>query len=472
MASDLQITSVANFNRLQIPFSTDDEYNNPLMNTEFIGDYEWLELSVTKEGFYKYKISSVIAFAEWLIASDNIAVKDDWGYIWNGSFWERVPVKQVFNMVDVTITALCDRLKISTPKKRELQRDVKPYLVEKSRKFDDSIKDDYIAFKNYTLNVNTNNFFTPVKDYNIIHGFDFEPKANELPETWVAYAEYMFGANAKYLWAWLGYAFQANMSWKQGALFLLDPIGGTGKTYFVTKITGAMFGNNRIGAFKLKNLQGNNARFETARFVGKSLMIDDDASRVRFKEDDTFKSITGGGWSPVERKGIDGTDYRITAKMIVNVNEMPTFNDSGAIKRRLHIIKTVAPVVDGKPEEKSRRDQLFPEYKLQQEIPMLATYAIEQYQEAVKHNWTIEGNIVDDIVALDPFTQWVDKYLSDPVYQGERKSNELYKQYCDYYDSLKLGENERPMSSTAFGKKMSERYIGDKRRDGKYYFIK
>lgn len=469
MANDLKLTSVDRFNTIQIPFSEQEEMNNPMMSTEFIGDYNWLEIQVSKQGAFKYVITSVVDFSEWLIATDNMAVKEDWGYIWNGSFWDRVPVKQVYNMVDVAITFLSDRLRITTNKKRELQRDIKPYLIEKSRNFDDSIKDNYIGFKGWTLNVSTNVFFNPVKEKYVIHGFDFDPVPNEIPETWVAYAKYMFGENAKFLWAWLGYAFQSNMSWKQGALFLLDPLGGTGKTHFVTKITQAMFGSERVGAFKLKNLQGNNARFETARFVGKSLMVDDDASRVRFREDDTFKSITGGGLSPVERKGVDGTDYRITSKMIVNVNEMPTFNDSGAIKRRLHIIKTAAPVATAS--ERQKRDGLFPEYKLREEIPMLATYAIEQYQEAVKDDWKIEDNIVDDIVALDPFTQWIN-VLSDVSYHGERKASDLYNNYSDYYEGLNLGDNERPMSMQAFGKKMAERYKRVGKKDGKYYLIK
>lgn len=469
MSNDLKLTSVNVFNTLSIPFSEAEELNNPQMSTNFIGDYNWLEIRLNKEGGYKYVISSVVDFSEWLIATDNMAVKEDWGYIWNGSFWEQVPVAQIYNMIDVSITFLCDRLRISTSKKRELQRDIKPYLIEKSRDFDDSNKPDYIGFKNWTLNVTTNVFFNPVRDMNIIHGFDFEPEPNEIPKTWVAYSEYMFGENAKFLWAWLGYAFQSNMSWKQGALFLLDPLGGTGKTHFVTKITQAMFGSQRTGAFKLKNLQGGNARFETARFVGKSLMIDDDATRVRFREDDTFKSITGGGLSPVERKGIDGTDYRITAKMIVNVNEMPVFNDSGAIKRRLHIVKTVAPVATAS--ERLKRDQMFPEYLLREEVPKLATYAIEQYQAAVEEDLQIEDNIVDDIVALDPFTQWVDT-LRHSNNQGERKASELYSEYSDYYLGLNLGEDERPMSTKAFGKKMAERYKRLLKRDGKFYLIK
>ncbi|MFP7242376.1 DUF5906 domain-containing protein [Pediococcus pentosaceus] len=457
------LPSVNTFLGAQIPFSEVDEVERG-MNTEFVDNFRWLELHVQKNGKYKYAISSIVEFAKWLIRYDNLVIKNDWGYLWNGSFWDRVSVKQINNMVDVSIMTITDRLKISSNKKRELQKDVKPYLIERSRNFDDSVKSNYIGFKNWTLNVNENNFFEPKKEMAIIDGFDFEPIPNEIPKTWVAYADYMFGQNAPFLWAWLGYAFQAEMSWKQGALFLLDPIGGTGKTHFVTKITQAMFGSARVGAFKLKNLQGNNARFETARFVGKSLMVDDDATKVRFREDDTFKSVTGGGLSPVERKGIDGTDYRITAKMIVNVNEMPIFNNSGAIKRRLHIIKTKAPIATA--EEIRIRDVLFPEEKLQAEKPMLATYAIEQYQKAVKDDLQIVGNIADDIVALDPFERWRQTLLP-----GIRKSSKLYDEYFQYYNNMDLAENDKPMTNTAWGRKMANWYEKLDKRDGKYYEI-
>lgn len=459
-----RLNSVMIFDKIQVPFTEHDVINKGI-TTDFADAYPWIDVHETKEHNLKYKINSNVLFMNWLIQQDNLVIKNDWGYFWNGSYWDRMNVKDVNNMIDVSIMFICDKLRISNSRKRELQKDVKSYLIERSRGFDDSVKPDYIGFKNWTLNVRENNFFEPVKDMNIINGFNFEPEANKLPETWVAYSKYMFGDNARFVWAWFGYAFQNDMGWKQGALFLLDPIGGTGKTHFVTQITQAMFGKDRVGAFKLKNLQGNNARFETARFVGKSLMVDDDASKVRFREDDTFKSVTGGGLSPVERKGIDGTDYKITAKMIINVNEMPTFNDSGAIKRRLHVVKTVAPVAD--TEEIMKREELFPTEKLLKETPMLATYAIEQYQDAVMEDWKIYNDIVDDIVALDPFSLW-----QRTLIKGERKASELYAEYEQYFLGLNLGEDNQPMTMSAWGRKMVNWYTKKKTMQGMVYEIK
>jgi hypothetical protein len=358
-----------------------------------------------------------------------------------------------------------DKLRLTKTKIDELSKRVKTTLIEQSESFDNSAKDRYIAFNGWTLDVTKNNFEKPRKELNVIDGFEFSPDgANTVPETWVSYADYMFGQNARYVWAWLGYAFQSNMNWRQGALFLLDPIGGTGKTYFITQITQAMFGEERVGAFKLKNLQGNNARFETARFIGKSVMIDDDATRVRFKEDDTFKSVTGGGLSPVERKGIDGTDYKITAKMIINVNEMPVFNNAGAIKRRLHIVKVEAPVATSR--EIEQRNVLFPPEDLQAEIPSLATYAIEQYQQAVKEDWQIIDNIADDIVATDPFVIWL-----ETLEKGTFKSNDLYQNYVTSF-IITMGEEEKPMTLNGWGRKMVNYFKKIQKREGAYYVIK
>lgn len=215
----------------------------------------------------------------------------------------------------------------------------------------------------------------------------------------------------------------------------------------------------------MKNIQGDKARFETARFVDKSLMIDDDASRARIKEDDTFKSVTGGGLSPIERKGIDGSEYKITAKMIINVNEMPIFNNAGAIKRRLHIIKTVAPFVDA--DEEARRDELFPEEKLQNEIPSLATYAIEMYQKAKKEDWQIAGNIVDDIVATDPFAEWFGN-----LQPGTYRASDLYNMFVEYYTELGISDGHDPMSKTAFGRKMANYANKKRRQEGVMYEVK
>lgn len=257
---------------------------------------------------------------------------------------------------------------------------------------------------------------------------------------------------------------QNDMNWRQGALFLLDPIGGTGKTYFVTKVTSALFGSNRIGAFKLKNLQNGKERFETSRFVDKSLMIDDDASGVQFKDDDVFKALSGGGLSPIERKGVDGSEYRVTAKMIINLNQMPVFNNSGAITRRLHIIKTVAPFASA--EEIKMRDNLFPEDELMKEIPSLATFAIEMYQKAVEEDWDIIGNIADDIVATDPFVDWF-----KTMERGEYKGVELYERYVEHYHGMEFDDKYDPISKNSFGRKMANYATKINRRDGKYYKI-
>lgn len=470
MESELALRSVRAFEQIQIPHTLDDVFSGR-GTTDFVDSLDWLSSTVKnrtadgEHGDIRYTINSVTAFSKWLVSFDDYAVKNDWGYHWNGNYWERMAVKQVYNMIDVAIMTIADLLHLAMNKKRELQRDIKPYLIERSRDFDDTVKPNYIAFKGWTLNVTTNGFFPPEKNMNIIGGFDFAPDPDKIPDTWIAYSQYIFGDNARFFWAWMGYAFQNDMNWKQGALFLLDPIGGTGKTYFVTKLTQALFGSQRVGAFKLKNIQGDKARFETARFVDKSLMIDDDASRARIKEDDTFKSVTGGGLSPIERKGIDGSEYKITAKMIINVNEMPIFNNAGAIKRRLHIIKTVAPFVDA--DEEKRRDELFPEEKLQDEIPSLATYAIEMYQKAKKEDWQIVGNIVDDIVATDPFVEWFGN-----LQQGTYKASELYDKFVEYYVSLDISKDNDPMSTTAFGRKMAN-YANKKRlKEGAVYEVK
>lgn len=466
MSQEYSLRSVTSFKQNKVPLTYDDF--NDGMSLGFVNNLDWLDVTVKqKENQIKYKVTSIVNFAEWLIGFDSVAVKDDFGYIWNGSYWQSMPVKNIFNMIDVSILTIADKLQLSSNKKRELQKDVKPILIEQSREFDNTPKSGYIAFENWTLNINTNNFFKPKKEMNLIDGFDFSPdETGKLPDTWIAYAHYMFGNNADFLWAWFGYAFQSNMNWRQGALFLLDPIGGTGKTHFVTKITQAMFGEKRVGAFKLKNLQGNNARFETARFVGKSIMIDDDATRVRFKEDDTFKSITGGGLSPVERKGVDGTEYRITSKMIINVNEMPIFNNAGAIKRRLHIIKTQVPVATAA--EIARRDALFTEEDLENEIPRLATYAIEMFQKAVREDWHVKNSIVDDIVAQDPFVTW-----HETLEPGLQKASDLYMDYTDFYDTKFASKNEddKPMSVQSWGRKMANWNEKITTREGKFYKI-
>ncbi|MDR3241779.1 MAG: DUF5906 domain-containing protein [Lactobacillaceae bacterium] len=456
---------MAKFNeKTVIPWSVDDDEISP---AQFVSKIPWLTYQENrKTGNVKYKIKSVEEFAVWYVNQAESLIKGDYGYIWNGSYWKAVKPSEVLNNLYMSVIGLTDKLEIAQTKKRELERDTKEYLIGLGKSFDDSIKTEYVAFKNATLTLDTMLLDQPNKQQNIIGGFDFDVSDDDrLPETWIKYVDYMFGENSRIFWAWLGYGFYNDMRWWQGALFLLDPIGGTGKTYLVSKLAKALFGEERVGAFKLKNLQGSSARFETSRFIGKAIMLDDDATKVRFKEDDIFKSVTGGGISPVERKGIDGTDYMITAKIIANVNEMPVFNSGGAVTRRLHILRTVAPVAT--KDEIEKRNQMFPDGLLQEEIPRLIPYTVEMFQKAYKEDWQILNDIAAEVVEDDPFEQWHKRIGS-----GTYRSTELYQGYVDEFNDMYPGENEQPMSIQKWGRQMANWNDSFKNRAGKFYTFK
>jgi len=102
-----------------------------------------------------------------------------------------------------------------------------------------------------------------------------------------------------------------------------------------------------------------------------------------------------------------------------------------------------------------------------EETPMLATYAIEQYQDAVMEDWKIYNDIVDDIVALDPFSLW-----QRTLIKGERKASELYAEYEQYFLGLNLGEDNQPMTMSAWGRKMVNWYTKKKTMQGMVYEIK
>jgi hypothetical protein len=98
---------------------------------------------------------------------------------------------------------------------------------------------------------------------------------------------------------------------------------------------------------------------------------------------------------------------------------------------------------------------------------MLATYAIEMFQKAVREDWHIKNDIVDDIVATDPFVLWFSEHE-----KGTFKFNELYKDFNAYFEDLSLGEESAPMSKNAFGRKMTNYATKVNKMDGKYYQIK
>ncbi len=141
--------------------------------------------------------------------------------------------------------------------------------------------------------------------------------------------------NVDYMLEWIGYTMLSAINVKV-ALLLYSPQPDSGKTTMLTLIT-SLLGNHNVSAVPLISID--NDRFMRANMEGMFANISGDLEADAPLSSAMFKKILGGDELPIERKGIQATKMRNTAKMLFAANTLPqTTDQEAAYFRRWHIL--------------------------------------------------------------------------------------------------------------------------------------
>ncbi len=134
---------------------------------------------------------------------------------------------------------------------------------------------------------------------------------------------------------WIGYAMLPALQLKL-ALLLYSPQPDSGKTTTLNLIT-SLLGTHNCSAVTLQALD--NDRFQRANLDGMLANVAGDLSAEAAVSSSMFKSLLGGDEVTIERKMVQATKMRNTAKLLFAANSLPpTADQEDAYFRRWHII--------------------------------------------------------------------------------------------------------------------------------------
>lgn len=134
---------------------------------------------------------------------------------------------------------------------------------------------------------------------------------------------------------WIGYAMLPALQLKL-ALLLYSPQPDSGKTTTLNLIT-SLLGTHNCSAVSLQALD--NDRFQRANLDGMLANVAGDLSAEAAVSSSMFKSLLGGDEVTIERKMVQATKMRNTAKLLFAANSLPpTADQEDAYFRRWHIV--------------------------------------------------------------------------------------------------------------------------------------
>jgi putative DNA primase/helicase len=175
-----------------------------------------------------------------------------------------------------------------------------------------------------------------------------------------------------------------------------------------------------------------------------------------------IKQLTGG--DPITARYLyeNHFDFIPKVKLFIAGNHKPIIKgDDYGIWRRIHLIPFEVQI----PE--AQRDPKLPE-KLRQELPGILNWAIQGCRAWQKSGLNVPPKIRDAVKQyrdeMDIMAQWLEECCDlDPAYSI--KAQEAYRIYKWWAET----NGFRPMTNASFGRKLGERFTGQKTSTGKVY---
>jgi putative DNA primase/helicase len=252
------------------------------------------------------------------------------------------------------------------------------------------------------------------------------------------------------------------------------PQTGNGKSVLMNIVRRIMGSQMSAASSKaLIKTKGDKHSVEIADLAGPRILQMGETAEGAALDEEIIKGITGGDQIAARRLRESNKNWTIDGKIHILTNHKPHISASPSMKRRMHLI--VWPI------EILKRDQGLTEKIVANELPGVLNWLLEgclRWQEERKVE-RADGESNTGLVRPTEAEMEVDEYLFEedslaewflervnPDLVVETKSSQLYGDYQTWC----WPRNIKPLSSTAFGRKLRERKILSKRKsDGIYY---
>ena len=251
----------------------------------------------------------------------------------------------------------------------------------------------------------------------------------------------------------------------QCALFLYGQ-GSNGKSVLF-RVLEVLLGTRNIASVQPSNFD---SRFQREHLSGKLANIITEMKKGEVIPDDSFKALTAGESSTVEKKGNDPYDFRPFATLWFAANYFPATRDHGfAFYRRIRVILLNNFFRDSDP----KTDPDLPE-KLMKELPGILRMSLEAYGAAIdrgsitdpssskkaRHEWFLETNQT---------AQFAEECLQN-CQGGKIESRKIYKTYREWANAVGIGPS-RVLSEKGFSQQMQDLGYTRHRLSNARYFL-
>lgn len=290
---------------------------------------------------------------------------------------------------------------------------------------------------------------------------EYDPTAS--CPTWERFLGEIFGGDTdliNYVQRAVGYSMTA--STVEQCVFFLHGGGSNGKSTFLS-IVREMMGDYTVNiqpeTIMVKNSPGS-ANSDIARLKSARLVTTVEPNEGARLNEGLLKQLSGE--DPVTARRLYGDEFEFIPqfKLWMATNHRPLIRgtDDG-IWRRIKMIPFTVQI----PDEKKDKHLAG---KLRRELPGIFNWAIDgcrKYQESgLQEPRSVRGSTMEYRKDMDAIQQFIDECCEQ---SGECPAVSLYSAYSDWAKR----NHQYEMNNNVFGRKMSERYVKQKTRNGAVY---
>jgi putative DNA primase/helicase len=252
------------------------------------------------------------------------------------------------------------------------------------------------------------------------------------------------------------------------------PQTGNGKSVLMNVFKAIM--GSQMSAASSKALiksKGDKHSVEIADLAGPRVLQMGETAEGAALDEEVLKGITGGDQIAARKLNQSNKNWRIDGKIHILTNHKPHISASPSMKRRMHLVVWPIEIV--------KADQELTSKIIANEISGVLNWLLEgclRWQQELKVERDGERNtglvrpaeatmeIEEYLFEEDSLAEWFLDRVNSEAGEFETKSSQLYGDYQTWC----WPKNIKPLSSTAFGRKLRERKILSKRKsDGVYY---
>ena len=262
----------------------------------------------------------------------------------------------------------------------------------------------------------------------------------------------------------VGYSLTGDVS--EQCLFTLHGRGANGKSTFLRVLRHVFGGYAQDTPFTTFELAARNSTpNDLAALAGRRFVTAAEAVPGRRLNEARVKALTGG--DPMTARFLYGEYFTFEpeCKLWLAVNHRPNVGDhSIAFWRRMRLVPFTRQFIGVDADDHLGE-------KLQDEAPGILAWAVRGCLDWQNNGLGYPDAVADATEEYQHDTDPLGEFLQERCQQGNRqsvKASEFYRVYCSWCEANGVTGREK-LSKTAFGRRLSEWYEKEHRRDGNYY---